>query len=117
MLERDVAPDRHPRAAQADREAERAATARQRDALERERGERRLGRERLPAAALAARLNRDRAVGERALARVEEARLDDRVGVEHQHDVPLERPRMLEAGLPGRRATGFVVLAALEHVG
>ena len=109
VRERDLAPDRHPGAAQAHRDAEAVAAARDRDALQRERGERGLlwpacgrGRSRCAPGPPARRR-------QRALAGREEPGLDHGVGVEHQHGIPLERARVLEARLARRGPAGLLV--------
>ena len=104
-----------PGAAQPDRDAEAASTARDCDALQREGGERGLLGQRAPVAAFAARLDRLGAGGQRPVASGEEAGLDHRVGVEHQDRVPLQRTRVLEPCLPRGGPACSLAWSALEH--
>ena len=50
------------------------------------------------------------------LARREEAGLDHRVRIEHQHHVPVQRTRIFETRLPRRCATRDLIRAALEDL-
>ena len=100
-LRHDPAGQHHARAPQTDEEAEPAPTARHQHSLQCERRQRRLLQQTVAEGGLAAGLQRLGTAGQRALALVEETGLDDRVGVDHHHRVPLpcrRRDRCRPAG-------------------
>ena len=89
--------------------------ARHQDALYGEGRERRLIDQSSPNRRFAARLERDRARGEHALAGIEESAFDDRVRVDHHHGVPLERPSVAKCRLTSRRAAGWFTGLTSQH--
>jgi hypothetical protein len=73
--------------------------------------------ESVPDGSFAPRLDSDSPGRQHPFACIEEARLDDRVCVDHHHCIPFEFDGAIDSGLPGRRTTRFIAGFSPQHLG